>query len=235
MLAIATVLSTPVASESEEESSELQLAMSIATQVMSNEKMRARAMNHALQLVAPHAHSITKRAVDTIAPHARALIPASFSLAGLTLFATFKAAVMFLGAVFFTSTFLPSLLSFMGVVAPPLPFRSLSDSMNELKKLNYDLVARSIDTIQKKSYLLDISEEACKDRAICEVGEFVGSKYPTVAFWLQNLGGFDKLLIGDQYSLAMVKGIKNQNCSRLFPKCSHSPFTTWNEIVEKFR
>ena len=227
--AVAVVLATPV------ESDEMDLVVSLASQVMSNEKLRGRAVNHALQALAPQAHHISKRAVEVLAPHARALIPVEWSLAGITLFGTFKAAVMFLGGIFFASSFLPSLLGFLGLSAPVLPFRSLTDSMNELKKLNYDLVARSIDTIQKKSYLLDIGEEACKDRAICEVGEFVAARYPSVAFWLQNLGGFDKLILGDQYALAMVKGMKHQSCARLFPKCRQSPFTTWNEIVEKLR
>lgn len=142
---------------------------------------------------------------------------------------------MFLGTVFFATTYLPAVASFLGLITPAIPFRSITESMNELKKMNYDMVARSIDTIQKKSYLLDFREESCKNRAICEVGEFVGENYPTVAFWLQNMAGFDKLILGDQYSLSMIKGMKHQNCTRLFPKCSHSPYTTLNEIVQKLK
>ena len=235
-LVLACVLSTPLDAEASiEEDGDLQLAMSLASQALGNEKLRTRVVRHALQALAPQVHGISKRAVQALAPHARALIPAEFSLAGLTLLGTFKAAVMLLGSVFFASSFLPALFAFFGLSSPPLAFRSLTDSVNELRKLNYDVVARSLDAIQKKSYLLDIREESCKDRAICEVGEFVGDKYPSVAFWLQNLGGYDKLLLGDQYALAMVKGMKQQSCARLFPKCRQSPFSTWNEIVEKFR
>lgn len=180
-------------------------------------------------------HNIQKRAVELVERQARALIPAEFSLAGLGLFGTFKAVIIALGTIFAFGTFLPAVLSFLGIASPVLPIRSLSDSMNEV---NY-IVARSINdlgsTIQNKSYFLELDGPECRDRAICEVGKFVGRSYPSISIWLQRLGGFDKLILGDQYSLAMVKGIRQQKCEHLYSQCKRDPFATWTEIAEKFR
>lgn len=236
-LLVVTVLCSPVLTETESESSELDLALSVATSVLQNEKLRSRVIGQAVQMVSQHpeVHRISKRATEVLAPTARLLFPAGPVLAGITLFGSFKAAVMLLGSVFFATTFMPSIASSFGLVAPAIPFRSLTESMNELRNVNYETVARSLDTLQKKSYLLDLQEEPCKNRAICEVGEFVAENYPTVTFWLQNMAGIDKLILGDQYSLSMIKGMKHQNCTRLFPKCSQDTYPTLNEIVQKLK
>ena len=184
-------------------------------------------------------HNMQKRAVDFMERHARALIPAEFSLATLGLFGTFKAVIIALGAMFAFSTFIPAVLGFLGISAPILPpIRSIPDSLNEV---NY-MVARSINElgstigkIQNKTYLLELEGEECRDRAICEVGKFLGQSYPSVSTWLKNLGGFDKLILGDQFSLAMVKGMRSQECQHLYPKCKRNPFHNWYEIAEKFR
>ena len=180
-------------------------------------------------------HSVQKRAVEMLEKHARALIPADFSLVGLGLFGTFKAAIIALGAMFAASSLLPAILGFLGLTVPIVHIRSLSDSLNEV---NY-MVSRSINdfsnNIQNKSYLLELDGEECRDRAICEVGKFVGRTYPSISFWLQKLGGFDKLILGDQYSLSLVKGMRHQKCEHLFPKCKRNPFANWSEIADKFR
>lgn len=180
-------------------------------------------------------HNIQKRAVDLVERHARALIPVEFSLAGLGLFGTFKAVIIALGAMFVASSLLPALLTFIGISAPIVPLKSLSEGVNEV---NY-IVARSLNdfgsNIHNKSYLLELEGEGCRERAICDVGRFVGRSYPSISFWLQKLGGFDKLILGDQYSLSMLKGMRQQKCEQLYPRCKQDPFATWNEIVEKFR
>lgn len=179
-------------------------------------------------------HVIRKRAVDLVqtwAPKARALIPVELSLAGLTLFGTFKAAVLFLASIFIGSSLLPAILNFLGIPAAAVPFRSLEDSV----KNQYQIVARSLETLEKKQYLLDVSGEDCDQRMLCEIGDFVGGKYPSVSNWLQKLGGFDKLILGDQYSLSLLKGVKQQKCDKAYPKCQRSPFWKWNEIADNFR
>lgn len=232
LLAVSLCLASATPTSSSSGSSDLQLAMTLATQLMKNEDLQARAMDQALQMIAPTVHNIQKRAIEAIGPQARALIPVEFSLAGLTLFGTFKLAVMLVGAIFWATTLIPAVFSFLGITVPPLPFRSLSD---EFSKLNYEVIARSIDTIHQKSHLLDLKEEQCKEKVICEVGEFVGARYPSVRFYLKKLGSFDKLILGDQYVLAMVKGMNHSNCTHVYSKCSRSPLAVLNEIVDTFR
>ena len=189
-------------------------------------------------------HHVRKRAIDSALAYIKPLLPNKESvfamtaratpsaLAAITLYGTFKFAVVVLAAFYCVTTFFPAFFSLFGI-----PARSLGNIENEIRSITYDkIVARSLDTIKKKSFLLDLEDGSCKDRAICEVGSFISDKFPSVTYWITGLGAADNLVFGDQFTLAMMKGMKNRNsCAHSYPKCKRSPFSTWNEIAEKFR
>lgn len=197
----------------------------IASFAMKNHHVRKRAIESAMQYIQP----FLPNRESVFAMTARATPSA---LAAVTLYGTFKLAVVVLAAFYCVTAFFPAFFSLFGI-----PARSLGNIENEIRSFTYDtVVARSIDTIKKKSFFLELQEKSCKDRAICEVGSYISDKFPTVSYWISGLGAADSLLMGDQFTLAMMKGMKNPNsCVESYPKCKRSPFSTWNEIAEKLR
>lgn len=197
-----------------------------------------------LASIAMKSHSVRKRAVESAIQYIKPFLPTKESmfamtaratpsaLAAVTLYGTFKFAVVVLAAFYCVTTFFPAFFSLFGI-----PARSLTNMENEIRSITYDtVIARSFDTIKKKSFFLDLQDNSCKNRAICEVGSYITDKFPTVSYWISGLGAVDNLIAGDQFTLAMMKGMKNPNsCADSYPKCKNSPFSRWNEVAGLLR
>lgn len=193
-------------------------------------------------------HNIRKRAVDLVVDHIKPHVntTALFSgrlavssvLATVTLYSAFKFTVVVLGVFYAVQTFFPALFGFFGIpiMGPTFGFRSVKDVLKDVNEINYNIVARSIDTVSRKSFFLDIQGPECSDRAVCEIGSILETSFPSVTYWIKGLGAFDKLILGDQYSLALMKGMKGfKHCSETYRACPKSPFSTWKDIYHKLR
>jgi len=187
-------------------------------------------------------HSIKKRALDTVVSmisgdfKARTLAwPAGLmpALAGITIIGAFKIASLFVASFFLLTSFFPSILGMAGITSPFL-FRSIADGVGELKNMNYEVVARSLTAIPEKSFdALDIKGTECRARAICEMGDLMAEKFPSVAGWVRMVG--DNFALGDKYTVAMLKGMKKLDCGITFSSCTSSPFKKWSTISSIFR
>jgi hypothetical protein len=181
-------------------------------------------------------HNVQKRAVEYLHRNAKALIPAELSLGAIGLFGTFKAVIIALATIFSFTTFLPAVAGLLGLTftAPGIvPMRSLDG-------VHY-VVSRSVNefqhTIQNKTYFLDIDGPDCKERAMCEVGEFVAT-LPFISNWLAAIGSFEQVIFNEKFNsfhdAPFVKGLRNQVCSREFSNCKKDPFRHWKMIASNF-
>ena len=119
-------------------------------------------------------------------------------------------------------TFFPQVFNAFGI-KPPMTFRSLSDGVNELKNLNYEMVARSLKNLPELSFdVLNVKDGQCRTRAVCEVGEFLADSFPSAAWYIKSLN--DNFPINDKYGVAIVKGIHQSSCAKVYSSCSQSPF-----------
>lgn len=178
------------------------------------------------QLVSLATKRVARSIMNRSLSQARAFLPFSLinplhMIAGLTLFGAFKLSLLLVSGFWVLTTMFPSVLSFLGISSPFL-FRSLTD-ISELKSLNYEVVARSLQSLPDKSFeLLKVEEGDCRSRAICEVGEFMASSFPTFCSYLGSLG--DKFHNNDTYAVALMKGINQPaDCTTAFSSCPVSP------------
>ncbi len=143
------------------------------------------------------------------------------ALLGATLLGSFKIGLFIVSTLWIISSFFPGFIGGLGL-ASPLLFRSLTEGVSELKNFDYELVTRSLRSFPDMSFdALNVKGTECRSRAICEVGEFVASKFPTVASYMKSLG--DKFSLSDEYASAMVKGMSEMNCGRIYASCTSSP------------
>lgn len=186
--------------------------------------------------------ALKKRAIDSVvglitqssASTGRSLIPLGTdlfaALAGLTLFGAFKLGLLIVSSFYLLSSFFPGVLAFFGL-STPFFFRSLGEGISEFKNLDYEVVARSLQSLPDKSFdALSIKGIECRARAICEIGEFMGKKFPTVAGWIGKIGD-NRFMMGDKYTTAMMKGIKSGDCATAFISCSNSPFKKFSTFT----
>ena len=202
---------------------------SVARAVMTDHHVRKRAIESLVEYAEPHIKNSQLMTTGRVA--------VSSVLATITLYGTFKFAIVLLGAFYAFSTFFPALFGFLGIPLPMMPaFRNVKQVVDEMNAVNMNIVARSLDTVQRKAFFLELEGPECTDRAVCELGSILETGFPSVAYWIKGLGAFDKLVMGDKYSLALMKGIKGQrNCSETYKSCPKSPFTTWRDIYQKLR
>ncbi|KAI1303008.1 hypothetical protein HDE_02394 [Halotydeus destructor] len=197
-------------------------------------------------------HSIRKRAIDTAIGYLMSdsqdrqskrsfdlgllVSQLPVALAGLTIIGAFKIAIIILSTFYAITAVFPSVLGLMGLTVMPITFRSVSNSIVDLKNLNYELVTQSLSTLPDKSFeALDIREAECKTRAICEMGSTLRTQFPTVATCIESLGEKFAPLIGDKYIHALVKGTQRLDCGISYSKCPTSPFQRWTDIAAVFR
>lgn len=204
---------------------QLALLKSVSTALLSDKKIQKRAWTHLSELLQ------TK-----IFPTFKSLIPSDFSLENLNLMSSLKLAALVLSSLFAFSSLLSPLVS-VRLTDSFQQMRSLSDGVDEMTKLNYDLLSKSIDSIKSKNFLVELKGPSCRERAICEVGEFVSVRYPRVFNWMENTltGTLEQFILVDQYILSMLKGLKKQNCTMSYSQCARSPFHKWTEILSKFQ
>lgn len=172
-------------------------------------------------------HSMVKRDIGdftsrTIGGFSVLLTGGYYGLAGLTILAAFKLAIVMMATFYLASSLFPSLF---GISLLPFTFRSLP-SVGDFKNVDYlsraQLMARSISSLPEKSFeYLDIKENDCRARAVCEMGEFMADKIPSTASWVQEVG--DKFMFNEKYTTALIKGIKKVDCGATYNLCPISP------------
>jgi len=144
------------------------------------------------------------------------------AIAGLTIVGAFKVGLFMITSVWLITTAFPSILAFLGLTSPFL-FRSLQDTFPTFGEINYEFVARSVNSLPDKSMdLMNIKGGECRARAICEAGEFVAKKIPWMARFASGI--MSTIKMSDLYTIAMVRGMSNSDCASYYGSCSHSPF-----------
>lgn len=216
--------------QSTDEGLDVQLALikSVSSALLADQKIQKRAWTHLSEFV----HS-------KVLPGLRSLIPSDFSIQNVNLVSSLKLAALLLSSLLALSSLLSPVFS--GVVLSDSmalgQVRSLTEGVDELTKLNYELLSKSIDSIKSKNFLIELRGPSCHERAICEVGEFVSVRYPKVHEWMEKTltGALEQFILADQYLLSMLKGLKKHNCTISYNQCTKSPFHTWTEILAKFQ
>jgi len=187
-------------------------------------------------------HYVKKRAIDSVygflsqtsSSEQRSLLP--FPLGGLfnalttiTFFGAFKLGFLIIATFWAITSIFPGVLSLFGLSSPFL-IRSLEEGVGELRNLDYQVVARSLSSLPERSFdALSIKGVECRSRAVCEMGDFMARKFPTVAAWIKTAG--DKFMVNDKYAAAMMKGMSQTiDCSASFDACPHSPFKKFSSL-----
>jgi len=150
------------------------------------------------------------------------------ALAEITLLGALKIGFFLISGLFVLTGIFPVFFGALGISTPFL-FRSITDSVSELRNLNYEVVARSIRSLPEKSFeALDVKGDDCRSRAICEVGEYVAKKMPSVSGYVKILG--DRFSFNDKYLVAAVKGMSKADCAKSFVTCPTSPFKKFSNL-----
>lgn len=204
---------------------QLTLLKSVSTALLSDQKVQKKAWTHLKQMLN-----------QKIIPLIKSMIPKDFSLENMNVSTSLKIVAVLISSLYAVSTLLRPLLPNVHLTSSMEQMRSLTDGVDELTKLNYDLLSKSIDSIRNKNFLIEMKGPSCHERAICEVGEFVSIRYPRVYDWMQSTltGTLEQFIIADQYIISMLKGLKKHNCTISYNQCAKSPFHTWSEILSKF-
>lgn len=204
---------------------QLTLLKSVSTALLSDHKVQKRAWTHLKELLN-----------QKIIPLIKSMLPKDFKLESINVSTSLKLIAFVLSSLFAMSSLIRPILPNIALTSSIEQMRSLTDGVDELTKLNYDLLSKSIDSIRSKNFLIEMKGPSCHERAICEVGEFVSIRYPRVYDWMQSTltGTLEQFIIADQYIISMLKGLKQHNCTVSYNQCAKSPFHTWSEILSKF-
>ncbi|XP_076031523.1 uncharacterized protein LOC143019609 isoform X1 [Oratosquilla oratoria] len=81
-------------------------------------------------------------------------------------------------------------------------------------------VLNSIDPVDSVFSFMEVEEEACRQRAVCEL-QSAASRYPLIGSFLRYLAPRFQSL--DNYSDAIDVGSKRQDCTLVYAACPYSP------------
>ncbi|XP_054169008.1 uncharacterized protein LOC128966200 [Oppia nitens] len=145
------------------------------------------------------------------------------ALAELSLFGAIKLGVVLLSGLVLLGAMFPTVMAAYGL-SLPLLIRSLNNGMDDMKHMDYETVALSMRSLPEKAFqALDIQEEDCRSRAVCEIGQYGAQLFPTAASYARAFG--TRLPFSQKYLMAIVKGLTTKtDCSVTFRKCQESPF-----------
>ncbi|XP_076031524.1 uncharacterized protein LOC143019609 isoform X2 [Oratosquilla oratoria] len=113
------------------------------------------------------------------------------------------------------------------LIAEPvlLKGRSFEDSLFYGRSLMdedgvFQRVLNSIDPVDSVFSFMEVEEEACRQRAVCEL-QSAASRYPLIGSFLRYLAPRFQSL--DNYSDAIDVGSKRQDCTLVYAACPYSP------------
>lgn len=102
--------------------------------------------------------------------------------------------------------------------------------LESLHNIDYEIISNSVRSVPERSFrFLDIREEECKSRAMCEIGEQIHSYWPRVATYIRL--AVEQLNVNDSNVGSTLRGLGWADCGSVFQeKCPRSPFAKFVQI-----
>lgn len=153
---------------------------------------------------------------------------------GLTDPLTFATTIMVYGLIKVISFMVSAFFYVSSMVAPWWQQNTTSSipliDLYTLQNIDYNIISNSINSVPEKSFkLLDIREDECKSRAMCEVGELVRKYFPQIGVYVRL--ATERLDLRDIYTTAMLRGVGWTDCDSTYGRCSKSPFKKFHRIL----
>lgn len=141
--------------------------------------------------------------------------------------------IIIYGAIKFVSYLVSLFIYFSSLITPwqldPNAKISFID-LESLHNIDYEIISNSVRSVPERSFrLLDIREEECKSRAMCEIGEQIHSYWPRVATYIRL--AVEQLNVNDSNVGSTLRGLGWADCGSVFQdKCPRSPFAKFFQI-----
>lgn len=150
---------------------------------------------------------------------------------------TFIPSIIVYGAIKMISFLVSGFIYTSSLIAPwqidPNAKISFID-LESLHNIDYDTISNSIRSVPERSFkLLDIREEECKSRAMCEIGEKINSYWPRLATYIRLAVEQLNVASDDNNTMAMLRGLGWADCDETFrqSQCQRSPFKKFYQIL----
>ncbi|XP_046910565.2 uncharacterized protein LOC124491894 [Dermatophagoides farinae] len=150
---------------------------------------------------------------------------------------TFIPSIIIYGAIKIVSYLVSTFIYASSLIAPWQMDPNAKISFIDLESLNnidYDTISNSVRSVPERSFkLLDIREEECKSRAMCEIGQHIHSYWPRVATYIRLAVDQLNVASDDNNTMAMLRGLGWADCEETFrqSQCQRSPFRKFYQIL----
>lgn len=146
---------------------------------------------------------------------------------------TFIPSIIIYGAVKSLS-YLVSMLIYLSSLIVPGQIESNAKisfiDLDSLNSIDYEFISNSVRMVPEHSFrLLDIKEEPCKSRAMCEIGQYIHSYWPHFAAYIRL--AMERLNVRDTNFGSILRGLGWADCDQKFRQsCNRSPFNKFHQI-----
>ncbi|XP_076343998.1 uncharacterized protein LOC143243977 isoform X2 [Tachypleus tridentatus] len=129
--------------------------------------------------------------------------------------------IVFVAAIFYPGLNILPLALGLGPITPF--FRSLGDAVSKIEVGRMIRALEAADLPETSFNYLDIKEPDCRRRAVCEAGEMMAKRFPTIVRYFGiSLSVFPGM---KKYAEALLNGANTNHtqCQLQYPTCSYSP------------
>jgi len=149
--------------------------------------------------------------------------PLATALATLSVTTAIKIGFLYSISVWLLSVIYPKLLNIIGLKTGLVNLRSVRSTL--MPPIDLEAMSETMRTIPEKLLAyLDIPEEECRYRAVCESATYISTKFPLINDWVKKISGALFLNIANPYSRAWINGMMQIDCTATYVTCSESPF-----------
>jgi len=142
----------------------------------------------------------------------------------------FTIGILYSVSVWLLSILFPKLFAAIGLNNGLVSLRSARSPL--MPEIDFEAIAETVKMLPEKLMAyLNIPEEECRYRAVCESATFIVTKIPLINDWVKKMSGALFLNIANPYSKAWINGMMQTDCAIPYAKCKESPFRS---IVNKF-
>lgn len=152
--------------------------------------------------------------------------PLAKALATLSIKTAFTIGILYSVGIWLLVTRFPQLLDPFGLRTGLINVRSVPSTFD------FEAMSEIVRMLPEKLMAyLDIPEEECRYRAVCESATYIATKIPLINDWVKKISGALFLNIANPYSRAWINGMMQTDCTITYAVCKESPFRS---ILNKF-
>jgi len=139
--------------------------------------------------------------------------------------------LLIFGTAFFVTTVAPQAIpAFVRLITPTLrqftPMFQMIGLSDVTRSFEPEFLARALqpgELLERGLDVLEIPEHECRRKMFCEAGSFTLDKQPGLARFLDLFSDTVSRAF-PTYAEPLVRGIRGNDCSKLYDKCEMSPF-----------